>query len=191
MLQANREIASHYFKVLRAREEIHRLNIEIRRLYTAIHDEQDHLLKTSESLAHSDPMQAAEVHEIYHTRKRIDQIHLTRLMAIMTMPGYSGSTKRGIWAGLADNLVESAVIENELLRHDLEDSGNIGGVVPDAKEDETNVSSMEDKLNINALDELVRMGQFVEDIAVAPDEDEDIPRSRHGIPLSMLSTLRF
>jgi hypothetical protein len=39
VLQANREISGCYFKVVRAHEEIVRLNIEMRRLYTATVDE--------------------------------------------------------------------------------------------------------------------------------------------------------
>jgi hypothetical protein len=35
------------------------------------------------------------------------------------------------------------------------------------------------------------MEQFVEDMAVAPDEDEDVPRGRHGVLLSMLETFRI
>ena len=54
ILPANREISSSYFKVLRAHEELHRLNVEIWRLHTAIYDEQQHLYKSTESLAEKD-----------------------------------------------------------------------------------------------------------------------------------------
>jgi len=76
ILQANCEIASRYFKIVHARKEIHRLNIEICHLFTAIHDEQQHLLKTSDSLTLTDPMQASELQDIYHTCARVNQIHL-------------------------------------------------------------------------------------------------------------------
>ena len=76
MLPANREIASCYFKVVHAWEEIHRLNIEICRLYTALHDKENYLLKTSDSLIHTDPNLAAEICNIYHTHVCVNQIHL-------------------------------------------------------------------------------------------------------------------
>src|SRR5882762_944439 len=91
ILPVNHEIASCYFKVVCAQEEIHWLNIEIRRLYTALLDEQNHLLTTSDSLILTDPNLAVEIRNVYHNRMRINQIHMTRLRAIMQMPGYSGS----------------------------------------------------------------------------------------------------
>jgi hypothetical protein len=98
-LPANREIASHYFKVLRAHEEMHRLNVEIHRLYTAIHDEEHHMLKISDSLLLTDP-QAAKVCIIYHSHVRINQVHLARLRAITKLLGYSGSLERGVCASM-------------------------------------------------------------------------------------------
>jgi len=92
ILQANHEIASRYFKVVHAREEVHRLDIEIRCLFTAIHDEQQHLLQTSDLLSLTDPAQAAKLQEIYHARVHTNQIHLRQLRAIMVMPGYLGLT---------------------------------------------------------------------------------------------------
>ena len=76
ILPANREIASRHFKVLRAREELHRLNIEIRRLYTAISDEGYLLSKTVEGLLPVDPVLAAEVQDLSQNRARVNAVHL-------------------------------------------------------------------------------------------------------------------
>ena len=162
ILQANREIATRYFKVVRAREEIRRLDIEIRRLFTAIHDEQQHLLKTSDSLALTDPAQAAELQDMYHARVRVNQIHLRRLRAIMAMPGYSGSTTRGIRSHDFTEPSGSAVAEDGPL--EIGDLGD-GGL--------EEVNLREDGLNDDAQDELAWMGQFVEDMAVAQEEDDE------------------
>jgi hypothetical protein len=46
-MQGHREVSIEHFKVVRAREEIKHLNVEIRRLHTWVDDEDAHLLKTT------------------------------------------------------------------------------------------------------------------------------------------------
>jgi len=188
ILPANREIASRYFKVVRAHEEMRRLNIKIRRLYTAIHDDQHHLLNIADSLVQTDPLQAAEIRDIYQCRARVNRIHLARLRAIMQLPGYSGSTDRGVRASRVGE--RSGPNSADVGSSASEELGGPGGIAYDVEEDPARPDAIEDELDDGAREELVRMGQFIEDIAAAPDEEE-VPRSRHGIPLSMLGSYRI
>ena len=187
ILPANREIASRYFKVVRAREEIHWLNIELRRLYTALHDEQLYLQKTSESLKYTDSNLAAEILDVYHTRARVNQIHLTRLRAIMQMPGYSGSTERGIRETEVSEEGGPVTVDDALPA--LDDS--LGGIELGAEGDEVQLHRVEDRLNDDAQEELGQMGQFIEDMAATPYDDEDGPRSRYGVPTLMMGSFRI
>ena len=181
---ANQEIASCYFKVLRACEELHRLNIEIRHLHTAIYDEQYHLYKCAESLAETDLAQAAEIQEILQICAQVNQHNLAQLRAIFQMPGFTGSTERGVRATETSEAPSAAPADAVL--HGLDDSTIAGG-----DEDTTQLADADGELNDDAQEDLRQMGQFVEDLVVGPDEDEDIPRSKHGMPLSMMSTIKF
>ncbi|KIL53806.1 hypothetical protein M378DRAFT_43826, partial [Amanita muscaria Koide BX008] len=60
-LPAHREAMVKYFKLQRAREEVIRLNIEIRRLKTSIHDETTHTNKTIELLTQTNLDLAVEL----------------------------------------------------------------------------------------------------------------------------------
>ena len=57
-----REAMVKYFKLCRAEEELTRLNIEIRRLRTSIHDETIHMMHVLSQLSMSDPLLATELH---------------------------------------------------------------------------------------------------------------------------------
>jgi hypothetical protein len=85
---ANREVSNKYFKVLRAHEEIHRLNIEVRRLDAWITHE-NQALKSAADIA-TDPHLAAELRRCYAERRRVNKIHRIRLSAIYNLEGYSG-----------------------------------------------------------------------------------------------------
>lgn len=85
---ANREVANKYFKVLRAHEEIHRLNIEVRRLDAWIIHE-DQVLKSAVDAA-TDPHLAVELRRRYAERRRVNHLHRIRISAIYRLEGYSG-----------------------------------------------------------------------------------------------------
>jgi hypothetical protein len=85
---ANREIANKYFKVVRAHEEIHRLNIEIRRLDAWITHE-NQVMKSAADNA-TDPHIAAELHRCYAERRRVNNIHRIHISSIYKLEGYSG-----------------------------------------------------------------------------------------------------
>jgi hypothetical protein len=88
--KVNREVANHYFKILRAREEIQRLNVEVGRLAAWVDDEDTHLQSTFKSLLESDPALSHEIRCVYEERKRVNDVHRRRIDAIYDLPGYSG-----------------------------------------------------------------------------------------------------
>ncbi|KAH7904479.1 hypothetical protein BJ138DRAFT_1019105, partial [Hygrophoropsis aurantiaca] len=86
----NREMATKYFKVARAREEIVRLNVEIRRLH-AWADAEDQLLQTTaDAVQARSPLIAAEMRSILNKQSRVNHIHRTRLTRIYKLDEYSG-----------------------------------------------------------------------------------------------------
>jgi hypothetical protein len=85
---ANREVADKYFKMLRAQEEIHRLNVEVRRLDAWVRHE-DQLILSAANAA-TDPHLAAELRRRHAERRRVNVLHRTRISAIYCLEGYSG-----------------------------------------------------------------------------------------------------
>ncbi|KAJ7892561.1 hypothetical protein B0H14DRAFT_3081486 [Mycena olivaceomarginata] len=69
---AARALMDTHFKILRAKEEIQRLNIEIRRLVTYIRDERDFLVAKEEEIRETDP-------DLAFFRGRFDDTHMKRL----------------------------------------------------------------------------------------------------------------
>jgi len=88
---ANREVARRYFKLLRAKEEIYRLNIEVRRLQAWIDEEDTHILQCADEQLTLDPLLAATIREQYLEQKRVNDVHRARLRAIYILDGYSGA----------------------------------------------------------------------------------------------------
>ena len=83
-----------FFKEKQARTEIQRLNIEIKRFVTAIHDEDQHLHSVQAKLQ-SDPILAFHVTEYRHHRTRFNGVHLARLSKLRALAGFTGSLKPG------------------------------------------------------------------------------------------------
>ena len=92
---ANREVANKFHKVRRAKEEILRLNIEIRRLHTFIDDEEIRWSSCATDIAPTTPLLSAELLGVYQDRCRINVRLLERLNDIKRLDGYSGSYSRG------------------------------------------------------------------------------------------------
>ncbi|KAF7371676.1 hypothetical protein MVEN_00023800 [Mycena venus] len=86
-----------YFKIERAREEIVRLNNEIRRLVTWINDE-DHFLRKRESelTDAGDTDLAVLVRRYRLERGRSDMGHMKRLWRLAKTPGFTGSILPGL-----------------------------------------------------------------------------------------------
>ncbi|KAI0060325.1 hypothetical protein BV25DRAFT_1783310, partial [Artomyces pyxidatus] len=87
---ANREAAAKYFKIIRAREEIVRLNVEVPRLQAWIDFEDRELKEKAEALASTEPHLAAHIHALRARRAGVNNSHRRRLQQIYRLPGYTG-----------------------------------------------------------------------------------------------------
>jgi len=119
-------------------------------------------------------------------RAWVNQRNLVQIRAIFQMLGFLGSTDRGVWATQTSEADVSSAAPADVVLHGLEESASAGG-----DEDSAQLADTDGELDNDAQDDLTRMGQFVEDLVVGPDEDEDVPHSRHGVQLSMMSTIKF
>ncbi|KIK13717.1 hypothetical protein PISMIDRAFT_118360, partial [Pisolithus microcarpus 441] len=73
------EAMTKFFKLCRAKEEITRLNVEIRRLRTAIHDEEQEVSQTIANLCHSDPLLALEFECRHQPHTVANAVHIHHL----------------------------------------------------------------------------------------------------------------
>ncbi|KAF7976603.1 hypothetical protein HWV62_6100 [Athelia sp. TMB] len=107
-----REATSKYFKLLRAHEEIGRVNVEARRLRTAIRDE--HMLYEERIiyLRTADALLAAELEARYATRRRVNALHSHKLDRLEALSGFTGIRGAGTRRG-AKPLREEAGIEDD------------------------------------------------------------------------------
>ncbi|KAJ6487579.1 hypothetical protein C8R45DRAFT_827790 [Mycena sanguinolenta] len=91
-----RLVMDKYFKILRAREEIQRLNIEIKRVVTWINDE-DQFLRTKEAeYMETDPILAVQISHYRQRRARSDDNHMQRFWSLAKTPGFTGSLVPGV-----------------------------------------------------------------------------------------------
>ncbi|KAJ7787485.1 hypothetical protein B0H14DRAFT_3095373 [Mycena olivaceomarginata] len=103
---AYRLAMDRYFKTLRAREEIQRLNIEIQRVVTWIRDENRFLRRMEANLrdgtgkteedAETDTMMAVQLRLYRGRRGRFDAGHLRNFTKLAAEPGFTGSLKCGV-----------------------------------------------------------------------------------------------
>ncbi|KAK7013949.1 hypothetical protein R3P38DRAFT_1454850, partial [Favolaschia claudopus] len=94
---AGRVAMDQHFKLLRADEEITRLNLEIRRLVTHMQDETAFLLHHQRRLAKDgDSALAHQVHLYRMERGRFNDLHWERLRKLSREPGFSGSLSPGV-----------------------------------------------------------------------------------------------
>lgn len=94
-----REAMAKYFKLRRAHEEIVRVNVEARRLRTAIRDEHILYEDTIKELESADALLAAELHACYATRRRVNALHTRKLNELESLPGFTGIRGAGIRHG--------------------------------------------------------------------------------------------
>ncbi|KAJ7744227.1 hypothetical protein B0H14DRAFT_2637321 [Mycena olivaceomarginata] len=102
---AYRLAMDRYFKILHAREEIRRLNVEIPRVVTWIHDENRVLRRKevdlnstegkTEEEAEADRGIAVQVRLYSERRGRFDNTHMRRFWALAKTPGFTGSVRPG------------------------------------------------------------------------------------------------
>ena len=84
---AVREATTKYFKLCRAKEEIVRINVEMCRLRTVIHDEEKNVSITIADLCQTAPLLCRELQRLHRSRAAINAIHLHRLDQIQKQYG--------------------------------------------------------------------------------------------------------
>ncbi|EIW79818.1 hypothetical protein CONPUDRAFT_74154 [Coniophora puteana RWD-64-598 SS2] len=92
---AARSAMDMHFKILRAREEIARLNVEIKRVATYLHDEDKYLSACEEKLRQQHPPLAFQVAVHRSIRSRCNASHAKRLRDIAALDGFTGSIEVG------------------------------------------------------------------------------------------------
>ncbi|THU99996.1 hypothetical protein K435DRAFT_794455 [Dendrothele bispora CBS 962.96] len=91
-----RSAMDRYFKICRAREEIKRLNIEIRRVATYLRDEDEYLHRKEKELADADPNLARQIQAYRLRRGRFNTMHWKQLREIAKLDGFTGTLEPGI-----------------------------------------------------------------------------------------------
>ena len=92
---ANREGMVMYFGIKRAKEEICRLNVEIRRLLTFLYDDYiDHYRAVTTHIIINPPL-ASEVSTQWSYRERIHEAIVKRLVQTSQLSGFSGNLFHG------------------------------------------------------------------------------------------------
>ncbi|KAJ7054564.1 hypothetical protein C8F01DRAFT_1162020 [Mycena amicta] len=92
-----RQAMDHHFKILRAEEERTRLNVEIRRLVTYMHEEKRFLVHHEQRLeAEGRPARAAQVCAYRMRQGRFSKVHMARFQKLSTVTGFTGNILPGV-----------------------------------------------------------------------------------------------
>ncbi len=91
MKQVHREAAIKFFKLCRAREEIRRLNVEVRRLEFSMQTESNKVTVMLRTLATEDPPLASELQRQWKYRSSVNDVHRNRLAELRTMSYFTGA----------------------------------------------------------------------------------------------------
>ena len=125
---AVKETMKAWWRVARAREEIDRCNVEIRRLHTAICDEHRLFDGVLSHMHANNPLRVA-VEQFCRRRTCINASILARVRQVYELPGFSGVKGPGTW--LYDDAHIRIVSEPEFTQMHPDDEGG-----DDAFEDE-------------------------------------------------------
>lgn len=96
---AEREASTMYFKLKRSQEEIQRLNVEIRRLWSWMEDEEEALSSTIEELTVTNPPLATQLMKEHEYLLSLNQVHFDRFYQLQSLDGFTGSLTSGIHKG--------------------------------------------------------------------------------------------
>ena len=133
---AIRETMKKYQRVKRAREEIIRCNIEVRRLRTSIVDENVQFTNILARLKNENSRLLGPVGEYIHRRRGVNTLLLARILQIHELKGFTGEKTVGVRKGAEtateDSLTPAVSTETEDDgQEDADDeiTGQIGGLV--------------------------------------------------------------
>jgi len=94
-----RELTTKFMELCRACEEVDRLNIEIKRLRTAMRDEALEYRDAISTTSKTDAPLASELRRRWELRRAIHALHEHRLALVMSDSGFTGSTELGVRLG--------------------------------------------------------------------------------------------
>ncbi|KAG2336258.1 hypothetical protein BDR05DRAFT_978821 [Suillus weaverae] len=112
---AARQATDLYFKCCRAKEEITRLDVEVRRLATYIRDEDHYLHECQQQAEAFSPALAHQISLRQQARGRFNFHHIKRLQDIARLPGFSGTIVPGDLNPLATESADDLDDEEEEL----------------------------------------------------------------------------
>lgn len=90
-----REAIKKFLRVRRAREEIDRCNIEVRRLYSSIYDEEHKLDAILKGLVNENSIILGATKEYCIRRRRVNSLLLERIRSIFSLDGFTGNKTLG------------------------------------------------------------------------------------------------
>ncbi|KAF8510085.1 hypothetical protein JB92DRAFT_2728674, partial [Gautieria morchelliformis] len=149
-IPANRLVASKYFKIVRAREGIQHLNIEICRMHTWVQDEDRQLKNAYQHLSSTQPELATELLSLFHVRSRVNNIHRAHLDTIYEFPGFTGVSRPGVKLGHMEVHDPSTTVNPSMPEE---------SVIIEVLEAEQDMEVGNDD---QANDEVLRLGEFLE-----------------------------
>ena len=148
---AVRELMKLSQRVKRAHEEIERCHVAVRRLYTAIHDEDDDFEEALSRLWTGDPLVYGAVDDFISRRRLVNNQLLARLALLTNSPNYLGDRSRGVRLG-------SNRVTDGLEQLSVDDARMVVGLDDNDDNDE--------ELGIDETDEQV--GQLVDYVSELP-----------------------
>jgi hypothetical protein len=166
---ANRQAANKYFKLERAKEEIHRCNVEVARVQAWVDAEDAELSQAVAAYEGQDAAFAAHLKVVQMQRKRLNDRLRTRLSQISNLPGYSGSPLTVAASPVSPTLRDNckSLLLHTPARKKLTSSFNIATRVREGHHDNNNASDDEDELHDEVKeDELSQMMDTLAHIVV-------------------------
>lgn len=115
-IPANREVTVRFLKLSRAKEEVQRCEVEMRRLHEWMLKEEKDLCAVISSLQTTDPPLAAAAQAYYDERHRVNNLYRARIAAIQSLPKYCGPK-----FGVDTHRVEEVDGDNDETSEDLRD----------------------------------------------------------------------
>ena len=105
-----REAIKKFLRIRRAREENDRCNIEVRRLFTSIHDEDHKLGVILKGLADKNDIILGATREYSLRRRRVNSFLLERIRCIFGLDGFTGSRTPGSRKGSCSSDVDNGML---------------------------------------------------------------------------------
>jgi hypothetical protein len=134
---AGRAAMDQHFKLLRADEEIARLNVEIRRLVTFMADEEAFLTREEGRLGEEGNAELA--HQVGLVRMecaRFTELHMSRLMKLSKEVGFTGNILRGTSVSRERHTPVNRDRDVEMTAPSLHPPAEAGAPTPDDEEDQ-------------------------------------------------------